>query len=361
MSGAVRVSDADDVAKAVSLASSPTSFASKIGICRALLITSDGEYLTFAGTDLALTATASVPVTGEPFACCAPASDVANFVNKLRGEVEFRLDGGRLHICAGAAKCDLPTAAADKFIMPDRGEASSVTVPSRPLFDAIRAVQHSMAPSNGPNDKLKAIYIEPEGDRTYAVAMCGHRMALYDIDTRIDVPPFLLPRESINSICKVLQQADEVTLTVTSSFAFFGANGSQVITKLVDGDYVDWRRVSDVPAGEIRFFPQLDSFKRSVSTVAAMRPTRKSQCVRFTLNGNGVELALSENHRANAEDYHACEIEGEGFVGMNPAYVIDALNQIDGEPEISFSDAVTPVQITQTGSPLRQFITPRRA
>lgn len=370
MAGALLAyTDAKTAKRSLSFAASSSRPTSDIPVCRALHISCGSGFLQFSSTDLNQVTTANTPAQVEGRgALCAPCDDVDRFLSRIEGEVEFREEGGRLHIRAGSSRCDLPIAKGEVFPHLTVGLTDFDDMPAAELLKALRSVRHGSAPKTDRREPLKAVYFDNEGDTSFIVAMCDHRGAIYGLDRKLSIPSFLLPREALNSVVSLLASAEAVRIHTDGNLGRFETgiedptNARQLTTNLVAGDYVNWRYVADKPSGENRFFPDAVGLRKAVSAVSAMRPTsHKTQAVRFTLTDAGVDLELAENHRANAEGCFDCDIEGEGYVGLNPEYVIDALNQIDGEVEISFSDTRSQVQISAPGSPLRQFISPRRA
>ena len=362
--------DAKAARVAISFATSSAKPKGDIKICRAVLISTFADGVNFSCTDLNRVTAATVQSEIESEgSLCAPADDVQRFLGRIDGEVEMRQEGGRLHIICGSARCDLPTAKPDAFPLLEVKSAGQVfdDMPSKEIQRALRSVKHSAAPKNDAREILKSIFFDNEGDTSFVIAMCEHRGAVYDLCRKLNLPNFMISKDTLNALSSLLYGTETVTIRTDGSLAKFSAVNKdplsvrEITTSLIGGQYVNWRHVASKPSGENRFYPEADGLKKAVSAVSALQPTGKSQAVRITLNGSGVELALSENHRANAENYFACDIEGQGHVGLNPDYVLDALNQIDGEAEISFSNENETVQITSPGSPLRQFIQPRRA
>lgn len=324
---------------------------------------SDGELaLAVTNIDQQSEAALAADVQGAG-AICVDARRLTETVARFRGELLMDATGGELKLAAGRCRAELPILpAADFNDLRGPEDARSFEIASGVLLSGFGSVLHCVSKEET-RYYLNGVYVCPGLGVMTFVATDGHRLATLEVTSGVPdaamFDPIIVPRGPLRDYMKFLERADgPVCVTVDSNRLQLSAVGETHITKLVDGNYPDWKRV--IPRGPFtRLSVPVADMKTAVSA-AMTAALAKSRAVRFDLEeGRLVCSSRTESQFCEAA-VEAVDIEPGAPFGLNGGYLLEALDILRSETvELDYTNPSTPVLIS-TGDQLRQVIVPLR-
>lgn len=167
-----------------------------------------------------------------------------------------------------------------------------------------------------------------------AVATDGHRLARVEVplpDGAQKLPPVIVPRKTVGEVRRLLEGgAETVQIAVSPARIQFVIGRAIVLSRLIDGTFPDYERVIPTGNEQVALIPA-KAFTTAVDRVATIS-TEKARAVKLAFaDGHVVVSAVSaEAGRAVEEldaDYRGDPLE----IGFNARYVLDMMDEIDGE------------------------------
>ena len=184
------------------------------------------------------------------------------------------------------------------------------------------------------------------------VATDGHRLARQTVEAPEGcegMPGVILPKKLIYTLQKLWKGKNTpefVTAEVTDERVRFQFEDTTVTSKVVQGTYPDYHRVT----------PKHNDKPMSVS-VSALREALKAlsiiggKAVKFEIGSDGLTLSMqnAESGRAVTTIDADAEFDGGLEIGFNAKYLDDFLANVNGESEtltLNFSDMAGPALVT---------------
>jgi len=187
-----------------------------------------------------------------------------------------------------------------------------------------------------------------EGNFT-AVATDGRRLALVEkIMDGIDESlkrKVILPLKVVNELQKLLDEEGTVELRLSESRASFSIRDTVLTTKLVEGEYPNYRQVIPSSFKNSVVLPR-EAFAEVLNRVAVV-VTDSGASVRFKLTENALELSASSSDLGDATEPMNVAYDGEPVtIAFNPGFLRDPLRTLDADDmTIRFNDEFKPVAI----------------
>lgn len=214
------------------------------------LLRFESRGLLIAGTDGDQSIGSHVDAKGEGVAT-VNATSLAAFARRLKQSEPVKLSlekSGMLAVIQGSARADLPYLSPNDLPL-NLGVGGGVDwpMPAKIFEDALSRVAGAMD-HNPTRAYLNGVSVDLSGPVPYLVATCGAWLAAEPL-IGVDVPEFrsrsdlIIPREAIPHFQAIAKGVDEIVLTLADYAVGAVAGNSVFRTKLVDGRFVDWRRV----------------------------------------------------------------------------------------------------------------------
>ena len=348
--------------KALSHVQSVVERRNTIPILSNVLITADGEGVSFAATDLDIeiieTAEAEVEQEGS---ATAPAHTLYEIARKLPEGAQVTLatggDDPRLSLEASRSRFQLPCLPAAEFPqLTAEGFACEFMLEAAALARLIDKTRFAIS-SEETRYYLNGVYLhtyKADGaEFLRAVATDGARLALAETplpDGAGDLPGVIVPRKTIAELRRLLDDADEdVKVSISEAKARFALDRAVLTSKLIDGQYPDYDRV--IPKGNDRPL-KIDThvFSQAVDRVATIS-AEKSRSVKLSMGKDKLTLTVNNPESGLAEEELAVDFSSEALeIGFNARYLLDIAGQIEGEEaELMLADAASPALFHDSG------------
>jgi DNA polymerase-3 subunit beta len=318
----------------------PSRPATQLQVLSGLLLDATGGGLRLAAFDYEVAAQCGVDaMIAEPGRVLVHGKLLADITRSLpAAPVDASLDGSRVVLTCGNAKFTLPTLPVEDY----------PTLPSMPPLTgrlegaAFAAAVGQVAIAAGRDDTLPVltgVRIEIDGDRLTLAATDRYRLAVRELRWRPEDADgsgtALVPAKTLAETARSLSGAGvdvEVALGAGPSgeaLAGFAGGGRETTTRLVDGQFPDYRRL--LPAhspleAEIAIAPLAEAVKRVALVAARAAPVQ----LQFAAD----ELVLEAGSGTEAQARESLPVTYAGpplSVAFNPQYLLDGLNALESD------------------------------
>ncbi len=311
----------------------------------------DGLRLTGFNMETAITYTIEAEVI-DAGACVFPAKLFADIIRRLpEGPVTVVVDDNyKVSIRAGYASFTISAEAAEDYPeLPEVNTANSVRIPQMALKELISGTIFAVSENQG-RPIHTGVKFEVENDTVSTIAVDGFRLArrTHHTEESIERPiSFVVPAQGLKEVEKILQDEDgEVIFNLGSKHILFKIDNATLICRLLEGEFLDWRRVmpTNAPVRLVANVYELCSALERVGLVVSEKYKSPVRCV-----FSDQTLLLRTNTTIGAAE-DRCSFAGDGKeleIGFNVRYLCDALRAIPGdEVVLELTNGLSPIVMT---------------
>jgi DNA polymerase III subunit beta len=167
------------------------------------------------------------------------------------------------------------------------------------------------------------------------VATDGRRLALGEIELefpRSQEVEIIIPTKCVNELQRLLGEEGDVKMTVGENQVAFEVSGVLLVSKLIEGNYPNYRQVIPPEARE-RITIERELFLSAVHRVSLLA-SEKSNSVKLAFSKNNIDILSNTPDVGEARESLAVQFKGkEMAVAFNPNFLMDPLRNL-GEDEI---------------------------
>ena len=316
-------------------------------LCRA------GDRLTLTGYNMETAISYMIDAeVSDPGECVLPAKLFGDIIRRLpEGMVTVVVDENyKVSIRAGYASFNISAETADDYPeLPDVGDGKSIRIPQTALKELIGGTIFAVGEAQG-RPIYTGVKFEVEDERVSAIAVDGFRLArrTYHCENSTGrTISFVVPAQGLKEVEKILQDEDEdVAFTLGSKHILFQIGDATLICRLLDGDFMDWRKV--VPANSpIKLVANVGDLASSIARVDLIVSEKYKTPVRCLFTNQ--ELLMRTNTViGTAED--RCSIAGDGKeleIGFKGQYLADALRAVPSEEVcLELTNGLSPIVLS---------------
>ena len=316
-------------------------------LCRA----NDALSLTGYNMETAITYRIDAEVT-DPGQCILPARLFGDIIRRLpEGPVTVVVDDNyKVSIRSGYASFTISAESADDYPeLPDVGSGRSVSIPQTALKDLISGTIFAVSENQG-RPIHTGVKFEVEENAVSAIAVDGFRLARRTYHTEDSTGrnvSFVVPAQGLKEVEKILSDnGEDVAFVLGQKHILYQIGTATVICRLLEGDFLDWRRV--VPTNcPIKLTAHVGDLTSSIERVGLIVSEKYKSPVRCLFGNQVVQLRTSTTIGA-AED--RCSLAGDGKeleIGFNVRYLADALRAIPSEEVVlELTNGLSPIVLT---------------
>ena len=291
---------------------------------------------------------AEVSDAGE---CILPAKLFGDIIRRLpEGPVTVVVDDNyKVSIRAGYASFTISAESADDYPeLPDVGSGRSIRIPQASLKDLISGTIFAVSENQG-RPIHTGVKFEVEDETVSAIAVDGFRLARKTYHTEEPTGrslSFVVPAQGLKEVEKILGEDEYVSFTLGKKHILFQLGSATLICRLLEGDFLDWRRV--VPTNcPIKLVANVSDLASSIERVGLIVSEKYKSPVRCVFSDQVLQLRTNTTIGV-AED--RCTIAGDGKeleIGFNVRYLADALRAIPGEEvAMELTNGLSPIVFT---------------
>ncbi|MBI3878765.1 MAG: DNA polymerase III subunit beta [Verrucomicrobia bacterium] len=335
-----------------------------------VLLKADGNKLELTATDLDVTISCSVEAAvAKGGSTTLPVKKITAIVRELGGgELEFETDDKNFTVIkAGASFYKIHGLASEEFPpLPKFKENKKITLAQERLRTMLRKTSYGMS-ADETRYVLNGLLFSLKDHKLTMVATDGRRLAL--VDEEVDIPAdsqgdFIVPSKAITELGRLLQEAGNVEIKFAENQAAFslsneGGQSVLVITKLIEGNYPNYRQV--IPAESKERIPMVREELLASLRRAEIMTSEKSNSVKLAFGKNNLAITANTPEVGEARESIAINYKGKEFaIAFNPAYLMDPLKALT-EDEVFFelTDELSP-GVLKINGPFLYVIMPMR-
>lgn len=351
----------ENFARALSAVGRVASTKTQLPILSNILLRTDGNRLLIAATNLEIATTQYIGAKiAKPGAITVPARLISEFVSSLpKDTIELKIVGENIHISSGKYHSIINGVIADDFPeLPTINEEHSVTY-SINTEEFKQAVSQTIITTSSDSTRpvLTGVYWHSHDGWIYLAATDGYRLSERRlVETKSEVAA-IIPTQTLQEVLRTITDVpDTIDVLFDESQVRFRINEAEIISRLVDGNFPDYRQL--IPAkSEINAVMNKSDFTR-VTKIAGLFARESGGSVTVTLDSDAKTVSLhsiASELGENTSELDA-DVDGSGQVTLNSRYLTEALGVLDADKiSFSFSGKLSPIILKSTDKDTNYF------
>lgn len=339
-----------------------------IPILSNILLEAVDSSLILSSTDMDISITESINCSViEKGSVTVPAHTLYDIVRKIPdgNEIEFiSNDGGKFSIRSGKSKFSLSCLPKSDFPIIEIDKLSNeFSIESKALLKLLDKTRFAIS-SEETRYFLNGVYFHKKNynnlDYLCLVTTDGHRLAKIELpypDGLIDIPGVIIPKKTINELCKLLaDSSDETKINLDPNKIIFYIGNTVLISKLIDGNFPDYERV--IPKNNTNIVSANKSiFCEAVDRVSTVT-SEKSRAIKLRILDNIINMSSSDAENGTASEDISVEYQGEEIsIGFNAKYILEMINQLDDDKiMLKFNNSSSPMIASDSSNSNLQYI-----
>jgi DNA polymerase-3 subunit beta len=307
----------------------------------------EGSTLELSATDLELTIRRTVEVNGERDGkVVVPGRLTAEAVRTLAPGAVTVEAGDAVAIESGRSSFSVHALALDDFPRLAEPSAEGVTLPADTFQQAVTQVERA-ASKDESRPILTGVLLTAEDAGLRLVATDSYRLAVCDlpgVSVLASGQKVLLPSRALREMERALPSSGEITLRLGERDATFEAGGTQISTRLIEGEFPNYRQL--IPASyPNRVWMGREALLEALRRVRVM--AADATPVRLTIEADEVRLNTVNQDQGTADAVVEARSEGTPLtVAFNPQYLADGVEAASGdEVVLDTLDALKPAVV----------------
>jgi DNA polymerase-3 subunit beta len=334
-----------------------------------LMKAEDGK-LEFTATDLDVTISCIVEANvKKKGATTVPVKRFFGVVRELTSpEIELEVDEKfACSVRAGASFYKIHGLSADEFPPVQKfKEDKKIILPQEKIKSMLRKTSFAIS-SDESRYVLNGIFFILKEHKMTMVATDGRRLAL--VDEEVDIPEnsqgeFIMPTKAVNEMTRLLGDKGDVQMKFTDNLVSLSltdekANSAVIISKLVEGNYPNYKQVIPSECKERVALPReelLAALRR-----AQIMTSDKANSVKLAISRNNLAITANSPDVGEARETLAINFAGKDLqIAFNPAYLIDPLAVLtEDEVFLELIDELSP-GVLKINGPFLYVVMPMR-
>lgn len=329
-----------------------------------LLRAKDGV-LELTTTDLDVGVTCSVAAeVEEEGATTLPARRLATIIRELPSEnIEISVDEKNVaSIRSGPSYFKVLGLTSEEFpALPRFDDAREFRIDQQILRDCLKKTSYAIS-TDETRYVLNGILFSFKNNTLTMVATDGRRLAM--VEQELEFPQsqevdIIVPTKAVNELSRLLGDLGEVIIRVTNTQVGFDLGDGLLISKLIDGNYPNYRQVIPGEAKE-RIALEREVFLKAISRVSLLA-SEKSNSVKFQFTPGQVEIIASSPDIGEARETIAINYKGASItIAFNPEFTMAPLRNLSAdEVHLHLIDEISP-GVLRTGTNFLYVLMPMR-
>ena len=288
-----------------------------------------------------------------PGRIAVPARILAEFVSHLpNAEVTMKqIAENTVEVRCEAAKSRIQLMNADEFpTLPEVSGTAAVTVPTDQFKDMVSRTAFAVA-STEDRPILTGILFHLGRESLRMVAVDGYRMAICKEPAVCEVDgDYLVPARALRELCRSLgDEHSDLTICFEGGRALFRTDFMQVITSLIEGDYVPYES----------FFPDTyathvgvdrETLCKCVERADIIARQLSSPVIKLTLKEGELDIQADAQTASSSEPIPVVKRGADITIALNSRYLLDVLHAVyDPEITLMFNTPTTPCVVERQG------------
>lgn len=320
-----------------------------------VLIKTANSRLSISATnlDIAITHYLGAKVSDEG-SITVPARLMQDFVSSLpSGVIKLDLQETKLHVTTDQYQSVVNGVVADDFpVMPAITAGKSWTLPGGEFKKALQQVVLA-ASSDETRPVLTGVLLQTIEGKLYMAATDSYRLAEKQLGANKHDIHLLIPASALHDLLRVLGDVDEqIKVTHDEHQVLFQVGDIELVTRLVDGKYPDYRKLIPETFASQAVLKRADLV--NVTKVSSLFARESAGSVTIELDEKTGKLSIRSVASQLGENTATADakITGSGSITLNSRYLLDALGALSGEEvTFGFNGKLDPTLLSDAAKP----------
>jgi DNA polymerase III subunit beta len=331
-----------------------------------VLIKTTNNRLSLSATnlDIAITHYIGAKVKDEG-SITVPARLMQDFVSSLpEGVIELDLQNTKLHVSTDKYQSVVNGIIADDFpVMPAISDGKPWAVKGDVFRKALQQVVFA-ASNDETRPVLTGVLLHTSDGKLYMAATDSYRLAEKQLGANKQAVNLLIPASAMQDLLRVTgDDKPEIQITHDEQQVLFKVGDIELVTRLVDGEYPDYRNL--IPEK----FSVEATLKRAdltnVTKVSSLFARESAGSVNIEVDAKAKQISIHSVASQLGENTATApaKARGTGSVTLNSRFILDALGALTGEEvTFGFNGKLEPTLLTDPESPeYRHIIMPLKS
>jgi DNA polymerase-3 subunit beta len=330
-----------------------------------VLLQTNGSEVRLTTTDLDVGVRGSFEAQIEKEgATTLPARRLFTIIRELpSSEIQFDVDGkNAASIRSGQSFFKILGLPEEEFPpLPKFDDSKVVTIRQKDLRDGLRKTSYAIS-TDETRYVLNGVLFSFKDNKLTLVATDGRRLAMLDIDLefpRSHEADIIVPTKAVTELQRLLTDDGDVRVSVGGSQIAFDLNNSLLVSKLIEGNYPNYRQV--IP-GEMkeRVTLERETFLNSLRRVSLLA-SDKSNSIKLNFSKNNIDITANTPEVGEAKESLPVAYKGREFsIAFNPEFLMAPLrNLAEDEIFLDLIDEMSP-GVVKIQTPFLYVIMPMR-
>jgi DNA polymerase-3 subunit beta len=330
-----------------------------------VLLQTNGSEVRLTTTDLDVGVRGSFEAQIEKEgATTLPARRLFTIIRELpSSEIQFDVDGkNAASIRSGQSFFKILGLPEEEFPpLPKFDDSKVVTIRQKDLRDGLRKTSYAIS-TDETRYVLNGVLFSFKDNKLTLVATDGRRLAMLDIDLefpRSHEADIIVPTKAVTELQRLLTDDGDVRVSVGSGQIAFDLNNTLLVSKLIEGNYPNYRQV--IP-GEMkeRVTLERETFLNSLRRVSLLA-SDKSNSIKLNFTKNNIEITANTPEVGEAKESLPVAYKGREFsIAFNPEFLMAPLrNLVEDEIFLDLIDEMSP-GVIKIQSPFLYVLMPMR-
>ena len=276
-----------------------------------------------------------------------PARRLFTIIRELpSSEIQFDVDGkNAASIRSGQSFFKILGLPEEEFPpLPKFDDSKVVTIRQKDLRDGLRKTSYAIS-TDETRYVLNGVLFSFKDNKLTLVATDGRRLAMLDIDLefpRSHEADIIVPTKAVTELQRLLTDDGDVRVSVGGSQIAFDLNNSLLVSKLIEGNYPNYRQV--IP-GEMkeRVTLERETFLNSLRRVSLLA-SDKSNSIKLNFSKNNIDITANTPEVGEAKESLPVAYKGREFsIAFNPEFLMAPLrNLAEDEIFLDLIDEMSP-------------------
>lgn len=262
-----------------------------------------------------------------------PARLMQDFVGSLpEGVIELNLEETKLHVTTDQYKSVVNGIVADEFpVMPTITSGKTWSIEAGLFKRALQQVVFA-ASNDETRPVLTGVLLQTVDGKLSMAATDSYRLAEKSLGKNKETVDLLVPASAMQDLLRVIDDGvEQINITHDDQQALFQAGDVELVTRLVEGKYPDYRKL--IPDG----FGTQATLKRAdlanVTKVSSLFARESAGSVTIEVDEKAGQLSIRSVASQLGENTATAtaKVTGSGSITLNSRYLLDALNALSGE------------------------------
>jgi DNA polymerase-3 subunit beta len=274
-----------------------------------------------------------------------PASLLVGFLRSLPAEhVELTVEKAVVTLKAGPVQASIQCLAAEEFPNVPKVAGEPLLISAVELQKKLKQVIHAAHTDTEAWRARCAVWFQFFNSALNLTSFDGKALATTKIDA-LGVGDYIVPTELVREVISV-DEPNDVSLTLSESYAVFAGETWEVRGKLIDAQVVDWQQAEK--GYQFKDFTTVnrDALVDSLRRILVFTPDNPNLNNATTFEFKDGRLNLSLNRQNSVQETLECS-GGTLSISINPQSILDAISVIESDTfKIGLIDELSPLQIT---------------